>query len=148
MGAALLLSGIVAAIATSPAFDRILTHHLGITVRILCPIVAIAWFSLIWAGRIVLLSFSLESLTYVMRIAVRPHNAVALFVIVVVIGVGSISLLPVAIELGVELTRNPDGSSALLWFLCAYPSPSSAPFRELIFLCSKRKSFMHNFYIM
>jgi len=96
MGAAMLLSGILAAIATSPAFDRILTHHLGITVRSLCPVIALAWLSLIWA--------------------VRPHNAAPLFVIFVVIGVCSITLLPVGIELGVELTRNTDGSSAVLWF--------------------------------
>ena len=51
MGAALLLAGILAAIATSPMFDRILTHHLGITVRILCPIIGAAWLSLIWAGK-------------------------------------------------------------------------------------------------
>ncbi|KAH9979057.1 MFS general substrate transporter [Lactifluus volemus] len=96
MGAALLLAGILAAIATSPVFDRILTHHLGITVRILCPIIGTAWLTLIWA--------------------VRPHNTVALYAIFVIIGIGSIMLLPVGIELGVELTRNPDGSSALLWF--------------------------------
>lgn len=96
MGAALLLSGIIAAIVTSPLFDRVLTHHLGITVRILCPVIASAWLSLIWA--------------------VRPDNTAPLFVIFVVIGVCSITLLPVAIELGVELTRNSDGSSAILWF--------------------------------
>lgn len=50
MGAALLLSGIVAALATSPIFDRVFTHHLGLTVRILCPIIGAGWFSLIWAG--------------------------------------------------------------------------------------------------
>ncbi|KAI0256395.1 MFS general substrate transporter [Lactifluus subvellereus] len=96
MGAALLLSGILAAIATSPVFDRILTHHLGLTVRILCPIIGAAWLSLIWA--------------------VKPHNTVALYAIFSIIGVGSITLLPVGVELGVELTRNPDGSSAVLWF--------------------------------
>ncbi|KAI0302742.1 MFS general substrate transporter [Russula brevipes] len=96
MGAAMLLSGIVAAIATSPIFDRILTHHLGITARIICPIVGAGWFSLIWA--------------------VRPNNAAALYAILVVIGICSITLLPVAVELAVELTRNPDGSSAVLWF--------------------------------
>jgi hypothetical protein len=58
MGAALLLSGIVAAIATSPIFDRILTHHLGITVRTLCPVIAVAWLSLIWAGTVVLVCLS------------------------------------------------------------------------------------------
>lgn len=51
MGAALLLSGIVAAIITAPIFDRVLTHHLGVAVRILCPITAAAWLSLIWAGK-------------------------------------------------------------------------------------------------
>ncbi|KAI9455439.1 MFS general substrate transporter [Lactarius psammicola] len=96
MGAALLLSGIVAAIATSPLFDRVLTHHLGITVRILCPVTGAAWLSLIWA--------------------VRANNGGTLFVIFAIIGICSISLLPVAIELGVELTRNSDGSSAVLWF--------------------------------
>lgn len=96
MGAALLLSGIVAAIITSPIFDRVLTHHLGLAVRLMCPIIAAAWLSLIWA--------------------VRPHNDAALFAIFIVIGVFSITLLPVAIELGVELTRNPDGSSAVIWF--------------------------------
>jgi len=96
MGAAMLLSGIVAAIATSPIFDRILTHHLGITARIICPIVGAGWLSLIWA--------------------VRPNNAAALYAIFVVIGICSITLLPVAVELAVELTRNPDGSSAVLWF--------------------------------
>ena len=148
MGAALLLSGIVAAIVTSPAFDRILTHHLGITVRILCPIIAVAWLSLIWAGNEILLSFPLESLTYFVFSAVMPHNAAALFIIFVVIGVCSITLLPVAVELGVELTRNPDGSSALLWFLCALSFFVSGLSRELIFLCSKRKSVKHNLYIM
>jgi len=96
MGAALLLSGIVTAVATAPVFDRVLTHHLGITVRVLCPIVGAAWLSLIWI--------------------VKPHNAGALFAHFAIIGVGSITLLPVGVELGVELTRNPDGSSAVLWF--------------------------------
>jgi hypothetical protein len=72
MGAAMLLSGIVAAIATSPMFDRILTHHLGITTRTICPVVAIAWFSLIWAGKAALLAFPSRSLTY---IAIRYSEA-------------------------------------------------------------------------
>jgi len=96
MGAAMLLSGILAAIVTSPILDRVLTHHLAFATRILCPIVAVSWLSLIWA--------------------VRPHNVAALFAIFVIIGICSISLLPVAVELGVELTRNSDGSSAVLWF--------------------------------
>lgn len=56
-------SGIVAAIATSPIFDRILTHHLGITARILCPVIAFAWLSLIWAGEEALLIVPFRSST-------------------------------------------------------------------------------------
>jgi len=33
-----------------------------------------------------------------------------------ILGVGSITLLPIGLELGCELTRNADGSSAILWF--------------------------------
>jgi MFS transporter, FLVCR family, MFS-domain-containing protein 7 len=119
MGAAMLLSGILAAIITAPIFDRVLTHHLGLAVRIICPITATAWLSLIWAGTKILLQFSLNSPSLAILITVKPHNDVALYAIFIVIGVCSISLLPVAVELGVELTRNSDGSSAVLWFLCA-----------------------------
>jgi hypothetical protein len=128
----MLLSGIVAAIITSPIFDRVLTHHLGLAVRILCPIIAAAWLSLIWAGEKVLLPFSLSSLSLAILITVRPHNDAALFAIFIVIGVCSITLLPVAIELGVELTRNSDGSSAVLWFLCALRFFTELPHQRLI----------------
>ena len=50
MGACLLLAGIVAAIATAPLFDRVFTHHLAITAKIVVPIIGAAWLSLIWAG--------------------------------------------------------------------------------------------------
>jgi MFS transporter, FLVCR family, MFS-domain-containing protein 7 len=130
MGAALLLSGIVAAIITSPIFDRVLTHHLGLAVRIMCPIIAAAWLSLIWASKKVLLPFFISSLSSAMFIPVRPDNDVALFAIFIVIGMCSITLLPVAVELGVELTRNPDGSSAVLWFLCALCSLPSCPTKD------------------
>jgi MFS transporter, FLVCR family, MFS-domain-containing protein 7 len=132
MGAALLLSGILAAIITSPILDRVLTHHLGPAVRIMCPIIAAAWLSLIWAGKNVLLLFSLISLSLAKLIIVRPHNDAALFAIFVVIGVCSIALLPVAVELGVELTRNSDGSSAVLWFLCALCFFTELPHQRLI----------------
>ncbi|EIM82916.1 MFS general substrate transporter [Stereum hirsutum FP-91666 SS1] len=96
MGAALLIAGIVAAIATAPLFDRVLTHHLSITLRILCPLIGASWLSLIWA--------------------VRPNDTGGIFAVLIVIGAASISLLPVALELGCELTRNADGSAAILWF--------------------------------
>ncbi|KAI0066126.1 MFS general substrate transporter [Artomyces pyxidatus] len=96
MGAALLFSGIIAAVATAPIFDRVFTRHFGLTVRILSPIIGAGWLSLIWA--------------------VRPHNTGALFAVYVIIGACSVALLPVGLELGCELTRNADGSSAVLWF--------------------------------
>ncbi|KAL5522667.1 hypothetical protein ACEPAG_8685 [Sanghuangporus baumii] len=96
MGAALLLSGLVAAFATAPLFDRVLTHHLGLSLRIAVPFIAAAWVSLIWA--------------------VRPNNTGALYAIFVIIGVASLSMLPVSLELGCELTRNSEASSAILWW--------------------------------
>ncbi|KAJ7703249.1 major facilitator superfamily domain-containing protein [Mycena rosella] len=98
MGAALLLSGIVSAIVTAPIFDRVFTTHLAITTKILVPILGGAWLSLIWA--------------------VKPHNTGGLYAICALIGVASITMLPVALELACEITRNADGSSALMWFAC------------------------------
>jgi len=96
-GATLLLVGIVAAVVTAPLFDRVLTHHLAWTCKVLCPILAIFWLSLIWA--------------------VKPHNTAGLYAIMAIIGATSLIMLPVALELGVELTRNADGSSAIMWFI-------------------------------
>ncbi|VDC06417.1 unnamed protein product [Peniophora sp. CBMAI 1063] len=95
-GAVLLISGIVAALCTAPILDRVLTNHIALAIRILCPIIGLAWLSLIWA--------------------VRENDAPALFAIFATIGACSISLLPIAVELGVELTRNSAGSSAILRF--------------------------------
>lgn len=50
MGATLLLAGIVAAIITAPLFDRVFTHHLAISCKVLVPIVGAMWLSLIWVG--------------------------------------------------------------------------------------------------
>jgi hypothetical protein len=98
LGATLLLSGLVAAIITAPLFDRVFTHHLAMTSKVLVPVVSGAWLSLIWA--------------------VKPGNTGGLFAVVAVVGACSITMLPVGLELGCELTRNSGGSSALLWFLC------------------------------
>jgi len=95
-GACLLLTGIVAAVISAPLFDRVFTHHLALTTKIMVPVGAIGWFSLIWG--------------------VKPDNLAGLFVIMTIIGVASMTMLPVALELACEITRNPDGSSALLWF--------------------------------
>lgn len=80
---------------------------------------------------------SLGPLCSTILTTVKPHNVAALFAIFIVIGVCSITLLPVAIELGVEMTRNPDGSSAVLWFLCALSATMLSHQTLIFFLCSK-----------
>ena len=50
MGATLLFAGIISAAISSPIFDRVLTRHLGLTIRVLVPILSALWLSLIWAG--------------------------------------------------------------------------------------------------
>jgi MFS family permease len=94
-GAAMLLVGLLAAIVTAPLFDRVFTYQLAMACKIFVPLTALAWFSLIWV--------------------VRPNNTVALFVISIVIGVCSLPMLPIGMELSCELTRNTDGSAAIVW---------------------------------
>jgi len=48
-------------------------------------------------------------------ILVRPHNLGALFALMAILGICSITMLPVALELAAELTRNSNASSAILW---------------------------------
>jgi FLVCR family MFS transporter 7 len=112
MGACLLLSGIIAALLTAPLFDRVFTHHLAITSKILIPIVAGGWLSLIWAGTYT----RSRCLPRLYKATVKPHNLAGLFVIMVILGTCSITMLPVGLELGCELTRNVNASSAVLWF--------------------------------
>ncbi|PVF99442.1 MFS general substrate transporter [Serendipita vermifera] len=95
VGAALLLLGLLAGLITSPLFDRVLTHHLALTVRLVLPPMAGCWIGLIFA--------------------VRPNNAIPIFVLAGLIGCLGFLLLPVGLELGCEVTRNAEVSSALLW---------------------------------
>lgn len=97
VGGALLFSGIVAAILAAPLLDRVLTHHLGLAIRVLLPILAAAWIGFIFA--------------------VRRNGIGGLFANVVIVGVSSLILLPVGLEIGVEVTRAPETSSAVLWFV-------------------------------
>ncbi|CAG8687095.1 10290_t:CDS:10, partial [Acaulospora colombiana] len=86
IGAALLLLGLLAGLITSPLFDRVLTHHLAVTVRFVLPPMAGCWIGLIFA--------------------VRPNNSIPIFVLAGLIGVLGFLLLPVGLELGCEVTRN------------------------------------------
>ncbi|EIM84026.1 MFS general substrate transporter [Stereum hirsutum FP-91666 SS1] len=111
LGATLLGSGIIASLASAPLYDRIFTRHLGLSIQISCPLVAGAWIGLIFA--------------------VKPHNIGALFPLMAVIGSISVTLLPITLELAVELTRNAESSSAFLWlfgnlFTCIFILVESA----------------------
>jgi MFS transporter, FLVCR family, MFS-domain-containing protein 7 len=47
---------------------------------------------------------------------VKPNDIAALYAMMVILGVSGVTLMPVCLELGVELTRNAAASSAILWF--------------------------------
>lgn len=53
-------------------------------------------------------------------VLVRPDNTAALFVIMGVIGVCSLPMLAIGMELACEVTRNADGSAAIIWFSCVF----------------------------
>ncbi|KAG8829959.1 hypothetical protein FRC17_005721 [Serendipita sp. 399] len=95
VGAAMLLLGLLAGIITSPLFDRVLTHHLALTIKIFVPLMAGCWIGLIFA--------------------VRPNNAIPIYVMAALLGVVGFILLPVGLELGCEVLRNAEVSSAMLW---------------------------------
>lgn len=46
---------------------------------------------------------------------VRPHNYGGLYPIFIILGAGSFTLLPVALEIGVEVTSSAESSSAVFW---------------------------------
>jgi MFS transporter, FLVCR family, MFS-domain-containing protein 7 len=112
-GAALLGAGLIAAVISGPVFDRVLTNHLALCIKLLCPPLGLAWLALVWAGE----SFRRHDLLVSDRLyPVRPANAGVIFALMAFIGVCSLPLLPISLELAVEVTRNADASSALLFF--------------------------------
>ncbi|KAG8688713.1 hypothetical protein FRC08_011298 [Ceratobasidium sp. 394] len=95
-GGVLILAGLIGAAVTSPIFDRYLTHHLALASKILIPLLAGSYIGLIWD--------------------VRANNDAGIYVLMVVIGVSSFTLLPISLEIGCEVTRSAETSSAVLWF--------------------------------
>jgi hypothetical protein len=69
-------------------------------------------------GQFVFLSFKYTTLLIISWYPVKPNNAGALFAIYAVIGICGLILLPVSLELGVELTGAADASSAMFWGIC------------------------------
>ncbi|KAG8924771.1 hypothetical protein FRC02_010194 [Tulasnella sp. 418] len=95
IGAVLLLSGLLGALITAPLFDRVFTHHLGLTLKGLVPPISACWIGMIWA--------------------VKSNGLAGIYVLLIFIGFASFTLLPVSLELACEVTRNPATSSAALW---------------------------------
>ena len=57
MGAVLLLVGLIAAAITSPIYDRVLTHHLALSCKVLCPVLGACWIALIWESACIRLRY-------------------------------------------------------------------------------------------
>lgn len=114
MGGVLILAGIIGAAITSPIFDRYLTHHLALATKVLIPLLAASYIALIWDGMDLWQLFKSERLTHIY--SVRANNYAGLYVVMVVIGIASFTLLPIALEIGCEVTRSAETSSAILWF--------------------------------
>lgn len=50
MGSSILIAGVVTALLTAPLFDRVFTKHLGLTVKVIVPVISLAWLGLVWAS--------------------------------------------------------------------------------------------------
>ncbi|EJU04374.1 MFS general substrate transporter [Dacryopinax primogenitus] len=95
VGAAFLLSGIVAACVTAPIYDRYLTHHLAMSAKFFVSALGIVYITLIWG--------------------IKANDLAGIYTQFVLIGICSFILLPVALELGCEVSRNAETSSAIFW---------------------------------
>ncbi|KAJ6191720.1 major facilitator superfamily domain-containing protein [Bipolaris maydis] len=94
-GAVLILTGLVACAIVSPIVDR--THAYLSSIKILTPLVAIAYLAFIWAP--------------------QTRTIAAPYILSAALGAASFSLLPVALEFLVEITfpASPEVSSTICW---------------------------------
>lgn len=94
-GAVLILTGLVVAAIVSPLIDRF--HAFLPVARVLVLLVSICYLVMIWV--------------------IRPNNYAAICAVCAILGAASFSLLPLALELAVELTHPvpPEVSAAIFW---------------------------------
>jgi len=123
IGGIFLLSGLVAALIAAPLFDRVLIHHLAKTVKLALPILSVAWVCLIFVGEFQIIIFP-SSIAVECGILffndpqshkVKPNNLAGIYVVLISISSVSFILLPVGLELGVEITHSAETSTAILW---------------------------------
>ncbi|KAL8291247.1 hypothetical protein RQP46_002225 [Phenoliferia psychrophenolica] len=99
IGACVIVSGIFGAAITAPLFDRYFHFRLALAGKILTPVIGVSFLALIWA--------------------VKPHDLPGIFVLAVLLGVSSFTMLPVALELAAEVVwevASPATTSAILYF--------------------------------
>jgi MFS transporter, FLVCR family, MFS-domain-containing protein 7 len=46
----MIIAGLIGAFVAAPLFDRVFTRHLAFTAKVIVPMLAVAWLSLIWDG--------------------------------------------------------------------------------------------------
>ena len=115
VGGIFLLSGLLAAIIAAPLFYRVLIHYLVKTAKAVLRILSIACICFILlVGQTPWLSIEVIAKQKASCIA-KPNNFAGIYSVLVAISSVSFILLPVGLELGVEITRNAEAKTAILW---------------------------------
>ncbi|SCV73110.1 BQ2448_7035 [Microbotryum intermedium] len=100
IGAAVIFSGILAAGISAPLLDRYFHFRLALTAKCLVPIIGLSFLLLIWV--------------------IKPKNLAAIFVITVLMGCSSFTMLPIGLEMAAEIGYPSLGiemTSAVLYWL-------------------------------
>lgn len=99
-GIASIIPGLISAGICSPIFDRFLRRSRGPIIKVLGPLLGLTYFGLIWIP--------------------KSKNLGAIYVFNIGIGIFSFISLPVALELGVDISHTamtPDSSAAILYLV-------------------------------
>jgi FLVCR family MFS transporter 7 len=83
-GAALIISGLVAAFITAPVFDKVLKRHLAITAKVLLPVIGVSGLDVV-SRRCFLLIPSVQICYLGLIFAVKPDSNGAIYALVVLV---------------------------------------------------------------
>ncbi|ORY76497.1 major facilitator superfamily domain-containing protein [Leucosporidium creatinivorum] len=101
IGAAVIVSGLIAAIVCAPLLDRYFPFRLALCAKVLVPVIGISFFALTYAVG-------------------PPPSLGAIFTLAVLLGSSSFTMLPIALELAAEVVwrvAGPDTTSGILYML-------------------------------